>query len=257
MKYKNKKLMFELLVLFLAIQLIGLAVGVHYFSNEFPYGIEAPKGGNIAPVYFFGLILVATAIFLLALKLNLRRVLLAWIFLAYVISMALTLSVVFGELPAILIAITLLILFYKERDEIVRQIVTILLFPGLASLFVPMFNIRTFWLVLAFVSIYDVVSVFWTKHMVTLVRSHESLGIIPGIVLKEKREKAVLGGGDIILPLIYSIILIRDFSLYISLTSVLLSSLAVVTILLLGKRKQPYPAVPVISAFLLPTLLLI
>ena len=258
MKYKNVKIMTKILLLFFFVQMFGLYVGSNYLVSDLPYDIEQPESMGIHSVtYLVTFIFLATFVFFLLMKFNLKKIFLIWMFLAFVIAMSISLSSLINSSIALFVATVLFVIGYYEEDDVVKDITSLLLFPGIAVLFAPMFTVYTFFILLGVIAIYDFISVYITKHMITLAKSQSKLKMFPGIIVRDKNEVAVLGGGDIIFPMILGVIVLRDVSLSLALVTAVLATLSVLTLLLIGKKKEYYPAMPVVATFLLPILFLI
>ena len=65
---------------------------------------------------------------------------------------------------------------------------------------------------------------------------------------KSKGRVAMLGGGDIAFPLIFAGVMLKEFGLWQSLIIPFFALAGLVTLLLIGKEKKFYPAMPFISA---------
>ena len=120
---------------------------------------------------------------------------------------------------------------------------------GVAALLVPMFTPFYAILLLIIFSIYDLIAVFVTKHMIKLVKESKKVGILPAILFNYKGEGSLLGGGDMIFPSIFSSSLwIYGFHTQ-AIFSAIGSSVGLLFLLLIGKKKRPYPALPSITIF--------
>jgi presenilin-like A22 family membrane protease len=71
-----------------------------------------------------------------------------------------------------------------------------------------------------------------------------------------KVNMAVLGGGDVVFPIITSGVFYRNFGLIPSLSIMIGATLGLSYILFFGEKKKPYPAMPFITAGILLGLLL-
>ena len=104
---------------------------------------------------------------------------------------------------------------------------------------------------LAVFSVYDIIAVYKTKHMVKMARDMMEAGAIFGLIIATKKPKdfMILGSGDILLPLILS----ATVAAYSILGAVIISLFAAaglfVTHLLFSnqKRRKPMAALPPIA----------
>jgi presenilin-like A22 family membrane protease len=121
---------------------------------------------------------------------------------------------------------------------------------------------------LTILSIYDFVAVYKTRHMITLVKVMAESGSIMGFVLPQdfrkiflplrdfsfqnlKDKYIVLGSGDVILPLMMAVSLIKEgiFLAFFVIFFSFLGFLANFLVLFSQERKSPIPALPIIALF--------
>lgn len=165
-----------------------------------------------------------------------------------------------------LILVFLLILWWLKFPTVLNQ--NVLMILGMAGIGVALglkVDPEVMILILILLSIYDFIAVYKTKHMVKMAWAMIEMKIISALVIpqtisgfKNSLEKVrpggeffILGGGDVVLPLIFSISLIERG---------LLKSVLVAIFSLLGlfinfyfflkqKERKPMPALPLISLF--------
>lgn len=167
-------------------------------------------------------------LFLIKLKMG-KSIWKAWYSMAVVVSMMLALGVVFSKLFAFALALVLAYLKLKKPNIITHNFTEILMYAGLAILLVPLFDV--FWasMALILISIYDAYAVWKSKHMVSLAKFTTESNLFAGLLVnytskkgktklvvehkvskKSKGKKqstsrqAILGGGDIVFPLLFS-----------------------------------------------------
>ena len=304
-----------LLVMFVITQLIGLAVINAYTpvkiidgvsqekpSPQVPYGMEPPK--DIQPEISILTIVTAfiIAIVLIALlsKIKAKLFLRTWFFIVIILAIGITLNSIFFKfnLPypsAIAALVALPLAFYKifRQNLIVHNITELLIYPGIAVVFVPILNIWTIIILLLLISIYDIYAVWHSGFMQKMARFQiNHLKFFAGFfvpylgkkqrkqvreikqkykskkrmeaALKKKKIKislAILGGGDVIFPIIASGIFLQkfgfntinifNFSLLLPVASLILTffaTTALVGLFVLAKKGKFYPAMPFISA---------
>lgn len=258
MKYENLSIILIIVSLFIGTQIFGLYIADNYFVEELPFGLEPPEIEETeSPWYLFAVVLVMTGILLALLKLKWNKLIKIWFLFAFIICASVTLNVFVGAVIAVIIAITLFIIKYMEKDLIMHNMTEILVYVGLPVLLTPIFNLTSIIILLLLISVYDFVSVFLTKHMIALAKAQQKMGLFAGLVIKRGKEAAVLGGGDIVFPLMFASILLRDFNIYYAISSILLSSIGLLTIIFLGQKKKFYPAMPFITGGCFLTLILL
>lgn len=185
-----------------------------------------------------------------------------------------------SELAGISLGGFLTFLKVKKRNVIVHNCTELLIYPGFALIFLPLLNWMAATLLLLLISVYDVIAVWKTKHMVKLAKFQiKKLKMFTGFFipyvrgeeieklrkLKKSRKKklkikadvAVLGGGDIAFPLLFSGTLFISFGFLASLISVIFSTLGLAFLLFTAEKHKPYPAMPFITAGCLLSLAII
>jgi presenilin-like A22 family membrane protease len=179
------------------------------------------------PFIFILILLVFTGFLLLLIKFNLRKVMAAII----AISIFFTFGYIFAALvPAVLgtsdlativillLSVLAIVLLYKYPEWYVIDTLGILIAAGVASIFGVSLDILPVVILLILLAVYDAISVYKTKHMITLAEGVIDLKtpilfVIPkrrdysfirdGIgKLEEGGERAafIIGMGDLIMP---------------------------------------------------------
>jgi len=181
------------------------------------------------PVWFIGILLVFTAFLLLLIKYDMKRVIAAVIgisiFLTFCYIFAAVTFATIGETDAAMViafilAILATILLYKFPEWYVIDGLGILIGAGVAAIFGASLEILPVIILLVLLAAYDAISVYKTKHMITLAegvidQKTPILFVIPkrkdysfikeGIgKLADGGERAafIIGMGDMIMPAI-------------------------------------------------------
>ncbi|MDI3544265.1 MAG: hypothetical protein PWQ28_546 [Candidatus Woesearchaeota archaeon] len=238
-------------------------------------------------------IIIASIIVLILNRFNKQRIWRIWYGFAVLFCVYITLSIFFNRSIALSFAlIAMMIKLSKRHLYLLKIIIEILIYTGIAIIF--SFNLTPFWafILLLIISIYDYLAVFRLKHMITIAEFQKKTGAFSGIMIgykdkkemtkdytkedsgikkdeeikkgkrykneREIREKtAILGGGDIVFPLIYNIsffqwasLLFLSESLAFLATSIiaLIQTLSIFLLLILGKQNKYYPAMPFLTA---------
>lgn len=227
-------------------------------------------------------------------KLNLWK---TWFFLAVFTAMSISIGVLVKQLYIVFaIAFVLAALKILRPNVVVHNITEVLMYAGIAVFLVQVFNHNILWasLLLLAIAVYDFIAVFKSKHMVTMATFQSDNKLFAGLFIPyvtrraegrasatvakaetsniaagkralpkdfkpglEERKNAVLGGGDIAFPLIYTGIVVEKlvvdgmtkasalgFGLIITLTT----TIALALLFVFAKKDKFYPAMPIISA---------
>ena len=259
MKYKPK-IVAIILLLFIATQLIGIFVGNHYFKKELPYKIEKPKlpeaqkTVSFLPIMFFLLIITFIAVMLI--RFRAVTVWRAWFFLGIAVALLISFSAFIPEPLALAFAISIAAFKVYRPNFFVHNIGELFVYSGLAALFVPLLNIISISLLLVGISIYDIIAVWKTKHMIKLAKFQAQQRMFAGLLVPYKEKKknpgevvrfAILGGGDVGFPMLFIVTVLRDFGMTMALTSLAFVSIALLLLLIFAQKNRYYPAMPYLS----------
>lgn len=283
----NLKITFIILAMFLITQFIGLYVVSHYANpeNPLPYGMGIPETQNQNDFYtsFFPSIVfafvIAIVIFILLTRFKLAVIMRLWFFVVVMLALGITLNVFLPDVPYIsLIALIFifplaLIKIYK-RNLLVHNLTELFIYPGIASVFVPLLNFWTAIFLLALISIYDMWAV-WRSGLMQKMAKYQinELKVFGGFFipyiskkvrmqlnklskeeLKNKKIKAniaILGGGDVIFPIIVAGVMMKYFGFLGGVLTIVGASLGLSYLLFAAKKKKFYPAMPFITAGIL------
>lgn len=280
------KITLLLIAMFILAQLIGIAVISQYkphteqitinattmnvTSYNLPYGLEPPQTSpslNIITI----IISFALAITLMLVLMKYKIELFLKIWFAAVILMALSISFYaflsqyqYASLISILISVPLVYLKVIRRSIIFHNFTELLIYPGIAAIFVPLLSIKTTIILLILISIYDIYAVWHAKFMQKMAKYQISqLKIFSGFFVpylskleltklkKKKKAKvavAILGGGDVVFPIIFSGVLLNTFGIIPALLVTLGATLSLFALFIASEKGKFYPAMPFITA---------
>lgn len=272
-----------LLGMFLVTQAIGLYVVNHYSQedNQLPYGMEPPEIKEdkeffkIFPSIVIAFI-IAIVLFFLLTKFKIEFILKLWFFLVIVIALAIAFNSFFPKfqyisLLALVIAIPLAIVKVFNRNLLVHNATELLIYPGIAAVFVPLLNIWTMIGLLVLISIYDMWAVWKSKIMQKMAKYQiNTLKIFSGFFvpylskkqrqqirnakkkgLKKKKIKvniAILGGGDVVFPIITAGVMLKTLGLWSAIFVIVGAALGLGLLFFFSQKKKFYPAMPFITA---------
>jgi len=271
-----------LLGMFLVTQFIGLYVVNHYSQNELPYGMEPPE--EINPVNAFPSIIIAfiiaIALFFLLTKFKIEFILKLWFLIVIVLALGLSINSFLPKeqyipLMSLIIALPFALIKVFNRNIIVHNTTELLIYPGIAAVFVPLLNIWTMIILLILISIYDAWAVWKSKIMQKMAKYQiNTLKIFSGFFIpylsKKEREKikmlkqkykkselkkkkikiniAILGGGDVIFPIISAGVMLKTLGIWPAIFVILGAALGLSYLLFFSEKKKFYPAMPFITA---------
>lgn len=285
----------------------GIVIVNKTITKEIPYGMQPPEmKPQVSIASIITAILLATLLFFLLTKIRARFMLKAWFFFVVLVTMAIALTALllwlFPSLNVaiagtsekgfpltyasiIALAIALILTFFKivKRNLLVHNFTELLIYPGLAAVFVPILNI--FWVIvlLLIISVYDMWAVWKSKFMIKLAKYQiQKLKIFTGFFLpyisakalkemkklqklrklkpkakaaksklKGKRIRvslAILGGGDVAFPLIFAGVVLRAHSIASALIVSIAVTLSLLFLFIVAKKERFYPAMPFLTA---------
>ena len=286
------KITLILISMFLITQLIGIAV-IHSYSPktaeilinnqssnitlyDLPYGLEPPKDVTPESNLISIIISIAFALTLLILLMKFKAELFlrGWFFLVITIAIAITFNsiiknyLIYSSTIALIIALPLAYFKVFKRNIIVHNLTELIIYPGIAVIFIPLLSILTSVILLILISIYDIYAVWHTgmmqkmaKYQIQKVRvfsgflipyiSKKDRGMIKSKGSKAKKVKvnvAILGGGDVIFPIILAGVVFNVFGILSAIIISLGATAALAFLFFMSEKGRFYPAMPFISA---------
>ncbi|MBU2100809.1 hypothetical protein KKG83_02770 [Candidatus Micrarchaeota archaeon] len=208
----NKKLVLQLIAIFLVTQILGLYVGINIISSglEREGIINANPDDPINSIGLFIYILVFTGILLIILKFYKGE----WLFrileaiLVFMTSLLVFAFVLPQEMeilalvfPVILVATKL----FFRKNVLLRNIASVLAAAGAGPLIGYNFGIIPVALFLVILAGYDIIAVFYTKHMVVLAKGITKKNLAFTFTLPTKEHDFELGTGDMVIPLVFAV----------------------------------------------------
>jgi len=288
--------------MFLIAQLIGLAV-VNVYSpkqteilnqttgklenitiqQDLPYGMQPPE---MKPEFSLTSIIIAfiIAIVLILILMNLKATIFLrlWFFIVVIIALAIALNsaiinIQYSQYIALVIAIPLAFLKIFKRNLLVHNLTELLIYPGIAAVFVPILNLWAIVILLLLISVYDIYAVWHAGFMQKMAKFQiTKLKLFAGFFIpyaskkarvqiekiqklkskkeKEKRAKkikvslAILGGGDVVFPIILAGVVLRAMGLIPALIISVTATLALLALFIAARKGKFYPAMPFITA---------
>lgn len=309
----NFQITLILIAMFLLTQFIGLFVISTYMpkqktvvnettgelvnmtiSKKIPYGLQPPTG--IKPFDALTSIIIAMviaiALIIILSKIKAALFIKIWFFAVVTIAMSLTLNSILNKLTitsysaiiALLAALPLAFFKIFKRHMLVHNLTELMIYPGIAAIFVPILNIWTVVALLVLISAYDMWAVWHTGFMQKMAKFQiQKLKIFAGFFvpyitkkqrqlikkerakmkkLKEKGKKgkakmkgkkiqislAILGGGDVVFPIITAGVVLYALGIIQALIVTLCATIALSMLFFFAQKRKFYPAMPFISA---------
>lgn len=269
--------------MFIVTQFIGLYVIDHYSQedNVIPYGMGAPKIEKQTDFYTSFLpsiviaFIIAIVLLILLTKFKMAFVLRLWFFAVILIALGIFFNSVlpkekFVPLLALLFALPLALIKVYKQNFLIHNLTELFIYPGIAVIFVSILNVWTIVFLLLIISVYDMWAVWRSGIMQKMAKYQiKELKIFSGFFIpylskaqrakvkkmskselrtkKIKANVAILGGGDVIFPLITAGVMLRTYGLLAAILVIIGAALGLSYLFFFAKKKKFYPAMPYIS----------
>ncbi|MFH1408470.1 MAG: presenilin family intramembrane aspartyl protease [Nanoarchaeota archaeon] len=264
-----------IVVLFLVAQVIGLFILDAYIDESAsseagelvfespPFNIERPElEKSTAYLFIVAAIGIGTLLIFLLMKFKQARLWKVWYFLSIAVTLTVAFAALMPDILALILAVVLGLMKVLRPNFYSHNLSELFIYAGLAAIFVPLMNIFSVVMLLIIISAYDMYAVWKSKHMVKLAKFQSSTNIFAGLFIPydkkgikasapggegKKVQTAILGGGDIGFPLLFTGVIMMEFgwsALIISFTT----AFSLLWLLWKGKRDTFYPAMPYLSA---------
>jgi len=273
----NVKITLLLVAVFLLAQMIGLFVIRNYIDieqtqqtgqvtfEELPLGIERPQvEENYSFIYIMSAVIVGTALLLLLIYFKFYRIWKIWYGFAIFVALTIAFAAFMPSTPAMIVGLLLMLWKVLRPNVFIHNIGELFIYGGLAVIFVPIMNEFAAVMLLLFISLYDMYAVWKSKHMIALAQFQSQSNMFAGFYIpyslpksapkSGKRVKvetqvksAVLGGGDIAFPLLFSGAVFKTVGLPLTFIISITATLALFGLLMFGKKDTFYPAMPFLS----------
>jgi len=297
------KITIILISLFFVAQLIGIYVANVYLPNveqvvnqttgeitnktvyNLPYGLDPPA--DIKPqesvISIIIALCVAVVIMLLLMKFKAEMFLRLWFTIVVILGIAIAINAFLIKIPnsvliSMIIAIPLGIIKIFRRNMYVHNLTELLIYPGIATVFIPILGIWSMVILLVIISLYDMWAVWHVGFMQKMAKFQiQKLKLFSGFFVpyvkkedrlliksvrassKSSKQKenslkkvkvnlAILGGGDVVFPIILAGIVLRTLGLWQAVTISLGATIALAYLFYKSEKGKFYPAMPFISA---------
>jgi presenilin-like A22 family membrane protease len=245
--------------------------------------------GSFTFLYMIVTILIGTGLILLLIRMRKIRVWKILYFFAVWMTCTITLGVFIDPLMAMALCFGLALLKLYRPNPWTHNLTEILIYAGIAIIFVPLLDVVWVTVLLLAISVYDMIAVWKSKHMVTMAefqtKSHAFAGIVIGYKVKAQKaiterkaaskkvktksvpsvaktlepqmKNAILGGGDIAFPLIFSGVVMdslirtagmgKPMAFLTVMVIPVVVTIALFILLAKAKKDKYYPAMPFLT----------
>ncbi|WP_292380222.1 presenilin family intramembrane aspartyl protease PSH [Methanosarcina sp. UBA289] len=258
--------------LILIVQILALFLSTPMEVNEMQAFEDPTQVSN--SIYYIVMILVFTLFVLLALKKNMKWVISLFIYLAIVSTLYYVIFALFTLIPSlsgfeaitsVVLSIGVTVLLYKYPEWYIVDIVGVCIAAGVSALIGISLSVVPVIVLLLLLAIYDAISVYKTKHMVTMAEGIMDLKlpilfVIPKHLnysfLKEdfkqgeKHEAFFMGLGDAVMPtlLVVSANVFMKGNFYPILGAILGTLIGHAVLSILVMRGKPQAGLPFLNS---------
>ena len=301
----SAKITLLLLSMFFVTQLIGIFVITQYSpqiiqttdaegniinttSYNLPYGMDPPPEIKQTDIWsitisFIIVFSIAVVVMFILMKYNAELLLRLWFFIVVALAIGISVnSVTKNFLPyssLLVLAIALPLSFFKifKKNILVHNLTELIVYPGIAVIFVTLIlswtasPVLAVAVILVLISLYDMYAVWHAGFMQKMAKYQiQKLKIFTGFFvpymskaqkqiiaktsgknLKNKKIKvsvAILGGGDIVFPIILAGTVLTTLGLLQAIIISIGATLALAGLFKISQKGKFYPAMPFITA---------
>lgn len=251
-------------------------------SNITPVLVE---NESISWLYIIIPLLFGTLAVLLLLKFKKGNLWKYWFFFSVIFTLILALTPLFFKLfktvpflsshiYAFVVFVSAALAYMKvfRHHVFIHNLTEIFIYGGLAALMVPIINLISITILLVLVALYDMYAVWKSKHMIAMAQFQTEQKVFAGLYIpytlkrtasaseKQKAEKtipksvsqktstAILGGGDIAFPLLFSGVLLKTTGGFVAPVITTVTTTAALALLFYyGEKGKFYPAIPFVA----------
>lgn len=202
----TKEAVLMLAVSFLLIELIGLVVAQNLFAQGYSEPLFTENINDaVNGLYLFGMIIFTTIIFLVIIKFKRTKKLLWAIEMLAIFSTSL---IVFSSffpkdviIPLLLTTIVFVLRYSQVKNVTIRSVAAGIAVMGAGAYIGISLGLIPLIIFVTILSLYDILAVFFTKHMVKIGKESTENNFAFTIAIPTKEHKFELGNGDLVIPL--------------------------------------------------------
>lgn len=254
-------------ILYLISHFLGIIAALFMTGSSVDTATPPPSQSPTSGVYLFVMILVATGAMITLYKLGLDNIIKYW----YYTAMGMTAAIFFfAVLPPALAAATTatwFVLRYHCWSFTSRNLLETASYAGAGALFGSVLGVVPALVLLSILAIYDVIAVYGSKHMQVLAEGAMETDTFAGFVhpktgqvtytdftdgtmdsdSESGRAIGVVGGGDVIMPMIFAISILPAFGYPAAAMSSFGAGIGLYILLSKAEDGKFYPALPAVG----------
>ncbi len=153
-------------------------------------------------------------------------------------------------LIALVAAALTVVYYFKYAGSVARNVINVFIFITISAVMAAALGPYPSLILIGVIAVYDYISVFITKHMLTLAKGLKGKGFLAGLTFmarSTKRVGAMLGGGDVVFPAILVNAMFFEYSALAGILALIAAVLGLSLIIFFGKKGKVYPAMAVIG----------
>lgn len=248
---KNLNSLILLISIYLAVQIIGLNVGLELTrqieSSVIPAAVENPESAS-SSVQIFLYILLMTGILLIFIRFKLDLIIKALLFFGIFGGIFISFWSIFGDYALALTSIMIILTVWQRKNPLLMNFTLIWTISGIGGYLGASLHFIPSLILLVILSAYDIIAVFWTKHMVMLAKEvKDKLPLFFAIPVGKKILG--LGTGDLAIPLVFSVSVLSDYGINHALLTIAGGLFGIISLFfyISKKREIALPALPPIA----------
>lgn len=225
---------------------IGLALMPKISSGEIPPAVQDPEKAETSGEIFLYIILI-TFVILLLIKFKLGSFIKFLMLLAVFTGMSITLWSFFPDIWFYILIFLYALFILKRRNFIISNGILILTIAGIGGYLGASLHFIPSLLLLLSLSIYDIVAVFFTKHMVAIATKAKDN--VPMFSIPVRERFLSIGTGDLAIPSMFVVSILHEFSILHSLFALIGGFIGLLSLFsyILKREKVALPALPPIA----------
>jgi len=289
MKY-DVQIIITLVTLFFLSQIVGLSIlykdanvqvvngTTQVIHGETVIGPRPEFEGPQTFLWIISSVFITTGLVLLIVKFKKINWMKLLFFTATFLTVSISLGVFINPIMAYAIALVLGIIKVYKPNKYLHNIIEMLTYAGLVLILAPLFDITWIIALLVVISAYDIFAVWKSKHMVKMAKFQIEGGIFTGLFIplsevkkKVKRKikkgveikkrvkvrEAIMGGGDVAFPLLFSGVVMesliklgavtKELAFLKALIIPIVVTLVLMYLFIKGQQGKYYPGMPFIT----------
>ena len=252
---------FSNLVLLCSIYLVTIILGLNTAAFILPLMYPPPGGEQVlepivsepesvgSSLHIFLYILAATAVMLFLLKRKWGAVIRIALFFSFLVGTFFSSTSIMGDLALVFTPLLIILIMWRRDSVVLANVVLVFTIAGIGALLGSSLGFTPALVLILLMSLYDIVAVFITKHMVTL--AEESKGKFALMFIIPVGERTIgLGAGDIAMPLTFTVSVLASHGAGYAIPTAYGGLLGLVSLFyyMQGRGNVTLPALPPITA---------